>query len=145
MYHFIPQIDPPEAQHDPADRFIFQEDKLLVQADGEQVKIPLVSDPAQLDLTLIRRQYLGYLYDAQGSQTHCYSGEIYPTASLAHGLAPQGLRETYAQLDEICCSNSRAVPCRSSTGSAPTGIVVVAARRPKTCPVNGQKNAPTVA
>jgi NAD+ diphosphatase len=100
-YRFVPQTHAPGDRHDRAYWFAFQDDRLLVRVAGSDVEVPLVGDIAQLGVTSVRQQYLGYLQDGQERQIHCYSAEIDPTVVLPEGLTADGLRALYPQLGDL--------------------------------------------
>jgi len=106
---FVSCVAGPEAGQAPAYWFIFQGDKLLVQPagfvvsaqpNGHRAHVPLTSDISLLGLALTRRVYLGYLQGADAAPTPCYAAEIAGDAAVPEGLAADGLRQLYGQLDE---------------------------------------------
>jgi NAD+ diphosphatase len=99
-YRFVSQTIPPDDPSAPAYWFLFQGDRLLVIADGEEVTVPRVDDPAALGLQPIRRQYLGYLSDGEGERLHCFSAEIADDVPLPPPLSAEGLRALYGRMDE---------------------------------------------
>jgi NAD+ diphosphatase len=106
---FVSCVAGPEDAQAPALWFIFQGDKLLVQPagvvvsaqpNGRRAHVPLMSDISPLGLTVTRRIYLGYLRGADAAPTPCYAAEIAGDAAVPEGLAADGLRQLYGQLDE---------------------------------------------
>jgi len=88
-------ITPPEERSMPAWWFIFQENKLLVYQKSESVTLPFLTDPNELNLSMIRQNYLGRL-----DKRHCYAGEVPEGTIPPAGMAFEGLRQVYGRLDE---------------------------------------------
>jgi NAD+ diphosphatase len=99
-YRFHSTTLAPATHAGPAYWFLFQGDRLIVRPTGDGVDVPRTRDPADLGLTPLRRQYLGYLEDENSYRVDCYSGEIDPDAPLAGGLTADGLRALYPQLGD---------------------------------------------
>ncbi len=75
--------------------FIFRRSQLLVQiADGE-VRLPELTGPGDLDLTIIRRQYLG-TFNGQ----HCFSAEVTEATDPPDGWIFKSLRSLFGLLQE---------------------------------------------
>jgi len=100
-YTFVPRISPPEDGRGPAYWFALQDDRLILRGAGDSAEAPQATDLAELGLTAVRQQYLGYLQDEQARQMHCYSAEIDPKAVLNDGLIALGLREAYPHLGDL--------------------------------------------
>jgi len=97
---FVSCVGTPEAGQAPAYWFIFQGDKLLVQPNGHRARVPLMADIGQLGLAPTRRVYLGYLREADAVRISCYAAEIPEDVAVPEGLAADGLRQLYGQLDD---------------------------------------------
>lgn len=97
---FVSCVAGPEDAQAAALWFIFQGDKLLVQPAGHRAHVPWLADIGPLGLALTRRVYLGYLRGADAAQIPCYAAEIAGDAVVPDGLAADGLRQLYGQLDE---------------------------------------------
>lgn len=97
-HSFIPGVDAPELD-DPLDRalwFIFRGSDLLVLDDAAEIaNLPLLSNPAELALEPLRRNYLGTL-----TGRHAYAIEISSDRDLPPGLVAQGLRALYGRLPD---------------------------------------------
>ena len=98
---FVSKIEPPLALHEPAYWFLFQGDRLLVVPAGDGVEIPRAADPLELGLRPLRRQYLGYVEQADGRQTHCFSGELEAETPRGEGLMADNLRQLYPRLGDL--------------------------------------------
>lgn len=95
-FEFIAQVTPPDEPRGPSYWFAFQEDRMLVRAVDARLEVPVATDPAELGLTPIRQQYLGYVQEqGSGRRIACYSAEIDPAAVLCDGLTAEGLRALY--------------------------------------------------
>ncbi|MDK2799719.1 MAG: diphosphatase [Clostridiales bacterium] len=68
---YIPGVVPPDNQVEPAWWFIFHGSDILVKVADDSVSIPCVTHLEELNLSPIRKQYLGVL-----DGRHCYSVEI---------------------------------------------------------------------
>jgi NAD+ diphosphatase len=97
---FVSCTAAPEDNHDAAQWFVFQGDRLLVRPRGDAADVLLAADISQFGIVPIRQVYLGYLQDEQRQRIHCYGAEIAPDAPLADGLVAEGLRQLYGQLAE---------------------------------------------
>lgn len=86
---------PPEAIDQPVWWFIFRRSRLLVQINGQQAAVPLLIDPIEMGLPVIRRQYLGN-FNGQ----HCYSAEVDEGLEAPAGWSFMGLRQLFASLSE---------------------------------------------
>jgi NAD+ diphosphatase len=97
---FISTLRPLQPSAVPAYWFVFRGDRMLVQRDGEQVRVPQANDVAELGLQPVRRQYLGYLTQPDGSHINCYSAEIEHDAPQDAPWAAEGLRDLYASIGD---------------------------------------------
>ena len=113
-WRFISQIQAPDDDHGAAYWFLFQNDKLAVRPvhgpaqntvqDTEQgaagsVKIPLLRDPAELGITPVRRQFLGFVEEA-GQRVACYSAELDAKVELDAAWIVDNLRGLYPALGD---------------------------------------------
>jgi NAD+ diphosphatase len=98
-WRFISQIQEPADYRDPAYWFFFQNDKLAVLPSGEGVGIPLASDPNELGITPLRRQFLGYV-EQDGKRVACFSAELDAERALGDGWTVDNLRTLYASLGD---------------------------------------------
>lgn len=92
---FVPLIQPPEQQTDPAWWFAFSDDRLLVQINNHTATVPFVADLCTLDLEPKRKHYLG-IWDGR----HCYSAELAGETEPPDGWTFQGLRRLFGLLPE---------------------------------------------
>ena len=97
---FVAQLQPPDAPHDPAYWFIFRGFQLLVYREEKAARVPRLNELAELGLTAVRHQYLGYL-DGE-NPIHCYSAEVDAETAAPEGMAFSGLRRLFGLLDETC-------------------------------------------
>jgi NAD+ diphosphatase len=88
-------------REEPAYWFVFQSDKLLIRPSGDTVELLLVRDLAELGLTPLREQVLGYVEDEQGQRIACYCAELDPETPLPAELLADGLRQLYPQLGDM--------------------------------------------
>ena len=145
---FVPVVDLPTTQTTPAYWFLFQADKLLIHPNGKTVTLPHVTDPAELGLDPVRRQYLGYLNDGD-TRADCYSAEIDPQAPLPDGWHADNLRTLYPDLgDEWFQLAGRAVQIvdwdrtHQFCGRCATRLETIPHERAKQCPACGLTNYP---
>lgn len=92
-------VSPPEHLDRPALWFLFQDNRLLVKNSIDIAEVPSLLSPADLGLTLIRQEYLGYLTDGS-TISHCFSGEVAGNIALPEGMSFENLRALYPLLDE---------------------------------------------
>ena len=92
---FEPEFKFPAKQSPQALWFVFQKDKLLLKTNGREYSIPCYDDLAVLNLSPIRKQYLGAL-----NGVPCYAAELPDAMAPADGLVFQGLRESFDRLQE---------------------------------------------
>jgi NAD+ diphosphatase len=122
---------------------------LLVQPAGHRARVPLLADIGQLGLALTRRIYLGYLREADAGQTPCYAAEVAGDAAVPAGMAADGLRQLYGQLDETLFSLAgRAIQLvawdrtHQFCGQCGGPTEAIAAERAKLCPRCGLSSYP---
>jgi NAD+ diphosphatase len=123
---FNPGIRPPQEQSEPAYWFLFQGARLIVldpqpatpsAAQGGRgrregsvspglVSVPFLADPAELNLVVVARQYLGHFRPGadeeiwqQADPVHCYSGEVGLDSRLPAPLISLDLRELWGRID----------------------------------------------
>jgi len=91
----IPGIVPPAERTEPAWWFAFQQTRLLVRQESDQVSLPYLVHFGELGLTPVYQHYLGRL---DGS--HCFAVEVAEGIALPTGMTFEGLRQVYGRLDE---------------------------------------------
>lgn len=92
---FVKELNEPGPRTAPAYWFIFQGDKLLVEIkDDEQYGIPLLNEPADINLESFRTQYLGR-YEG----TWCYAAELSDDTVPPENLVFHDLRRLYGRMD----------------------------------------------
>jgi NAD+ diphosphatase len=91
---YIPLIQPPQQQDEPALWFAFQRAHMLVRV-ADKPDLPCCRDLAEHGLDTARRQYLG-TYEGR----HCYTVELQESAALPAGWAVLGLRDLFRHFDE---------------------------------------------
>lgn len=96
---FTPAVKAPPHDKEPAYWFIFNQFRLLVHSDNAKIRLPLISGPAQLDCTLLRSQYLGYLEEGEAIR-HCYAGEVSEDTKPLTGMEFLGLRQLFGRIDD---------------------------------------------
>src|SRR5512135_2899840 len=92
---FVTGIVPPEVLSDPAWWFVFRESKLLVYQKSDSITIPFLDKPDELNLTIIRQNYLGHL-----DNRHCYAAEVPEGTIPPTGMDFEGLRQVYGRLED---------------------------------------------
>lgn len=95
---FVSQLTPPKSLDEPAYWFIFSGHNLLVYGDEQSVRVPRLYEMAELGLTAVHQQYLGYLAD--DAPIHCYAVGIAGKHDAPAGMAFLGLRQLFGLLDE---------------------------------------------
>lgn len=96
---FITAITPPPSFSAPAYWFIFRGFRLLVFRDEQGARIPWVQDPAELGLTIVRQQYMGYCTDPDEGY-HAFVAEVGDDLVAPEGMAFQGIRPLFGQVEE---------------------------------------------
>ena len=91
----IPSGEAPSARTEPSWWFIFAAHRMLIREDGAKMSVPLVVDPASLELVSIRERYLGTL-----GKHHCYCAEVAQDVSLPPKMGFYGLRYLHGRLSE---------------------------------------------
>jgi len=76
--------------------FVFHKDKLLVKISDDEVQIPFVSAPGELNLDPKRLLHVGQLGDDP-----CFSTRLDSENSVPDGYAFQGMRTLFSRLDDM--------------------------------------------
>lgn len=97
---FVSQITPPQTLNEPGYWFIFSGFNLLVYQDEAAARVPRLPEMAELGLTAVHQQYLGYLADE--TPIHCYAAALPPQAKAPPGMTFLGLRQLFGLLDDTC-------------------------------------------
>jgi NAD+ diphosphatase len=127
--------------------FIFRDTHLLVHTSPAGASVPACTDPAELGVATLRRQYLGVL-----DGRHCFSAEVAADTEVRDGLSWSGLRPLFGVLDDSAFALAgRAVQimdwdrshqycgrCGSPTEASTT-------ERARVCPACGQLHYPRIA
>ena len=92
---FSRNFNPPEQVTETALWFLFEDHKLLIKSQGENVLIPQSTDLEALDLPPQERQYLGSL-----DGRPCYAGELPKEAPLSDPFALKVIRTLFGRLEE---------------------------------------------
>ena len=92
---YKPAITPQAENSDSGYWFIFCMNRLLVRTDDKNLRIPLITNPKEFNISPIRTEYLGTL---EGHP--CYSGEVSPDTVAPQGTAFNDLRLLYGAVDE---------------------------------------------
>jgi NAD+ diphosphatase len=92
---FTSGVVAPKEKLDAAWWFAFQGDKILVQPESSQVRVPCIVDFAELGLPVVRQNYIGRL-----DGRHCYAVELPEGATAPKGMTFEGLRRIYGRIDE---------------------------------------------
>jgi NAD+ diphosphatase len=144
---FTPGVAFPEHGDKPALWFAFQDAKLVLLQVGESTAVPALADASELQVEIVRRQYLGWL-----GETQCYSAELSSSAALPAGTLALGLREVYGRVpDEQWALAARAVQVvdwdrsHQFCGACATPTVSRAHERARECPNCGLVNYPRIA
>ena len=144
---FKPFVVPPAENGRPALWFAFREDRLLLEADGDALRLPLRADLSGLGLQPLRRQFLGTLGGCPAWSAELPADAPAPPggglAGPARGVRPGARRSS---------SGSPAGRRRSRTGTATTSSAAAAAppwsprpeERVKACPRCGLLNYPRI-
>jgi NAD+ diphosphatase len=148
---FTSSIKPPYTDNEPAYWFIFNNFRLLVYIDGGIIRIPLINNPAQLDITLLRNQYLGYLKKGK-TITHCFSGEVSEETHPRMGMEFLGLRQLFGRIDDKALALAgRAVQIKEwdkthqYCGQCGSKVVQIEYERAKKCPQCSHTTYPRLA
>jgi NAD+ diphosphatase len=145
---FHPAVTPPAAVPGPAYWLIFRGSELLVTADRECTSLPLLESAADLDLPILRRQYLGLLQTGD-RELPCFTAETTADAQPPAGTIFHTLRQLFSRLDEPQLALAgRAIQIidwdRTHTycGSCGTPVEQLQHERAKRCPSCGLTNYP---
>lgn len=92
---FISHLTPPGSISGPALWFAFSGDNILIYEADEAGLIPTLTDFAELGLSPIRQQFLGFL-----NEQPCFSLELGPEVAVPVGMTLQGLWQAFMGLDE---------------------------------------------
>lgn len=92
---FTRSFKPPLKVSETALWFLFEDHKLLIKHQGENVFIPQSSDLKTLDMTPQQPQYLGSL-----DGRPCYAGELAKGRVLSDTFTLKGIRTLFGQLEE---------------------------------------------
>ena len=84
--------------------FVFHKDKLLVNILDDDVQIPFVSSPEELNLSPKRLLHVGQL-----GNDPCFSARLDSENSVPGGYAFQGMRTLFSRLDDL----SYGIACRA--------------------------------
>lgn len=93
--HFKPAVKPQQEAYTEAYWFIFNQTKILLKADNNQVSIPLARRVEDLGIKPVRKHYLGALYGYP-----CYTVEAEKETVAVPGVYFQELFESYPYLPE---------------------------------------------
>jgi NAD+ diphosphatase len=75
--------------------FAIQEDRILIQQDPGGTTMPLLKDPAELGLPILRQHYLGQL-----AGSDCFAVEVGKGAGPPANMRFEGLRQVYGLMGE---------------------------------------------
>jgi NAD+ diphosphatase len=127
--------------------FLFQGGDMLVDARPGRGLVPLVQDPAELGLAILRAHYLG-----ARSGVHCFAGEIAAGSALPVGLEKTGLRGLFGRMeDDLFWIAARAVQIvdwdrtHQFCGRCGTPTRLKETERARECPACGLANFPRLA
>lgn len=93
--NYIPAVTNKNEVSDLSYLFIFNKDRLLVKISDEKASIPLVSSLDELNITAVRKQYLGIF---EGYP--CYSIEVSTDREELEDMSFRALRSLYGALEE---------------------------------------------
>lgn len=149
---FVSTPTPLADNHEPALWFLVQGDQLLVNAVADKPAILLQGSPAELGLTLVSQQMLGYLQDEQGQRLACWSANIAAGAVEDAGLVAEGLRQIHARVGDFWFGLAgRAVQIvewdrtHQYCGRCGAATEAMHNERARRCPVCGLSNYPRLA
>ncbi len=148
-YTFHSAVTPPADANTPAYWFVFQENNLLVRANGDGATVLQSTAPDNMELPLLRRNYLGSLTLDGQAPVLCYAAEADGRAPLPHGISAEGLRQLYGRLpDPLFQIAGRAVQIvdwdrtHQFCGRCGTPVESQPTERAKKCPACGLTNFP---
>jgi NAD+ diphosphatase len=132
----------------PAYWFIFNKYRLLVNNDDSTIRVPFIDHPTQLNIPLVRSQYLGYL-EKGDEKTHCFAAEVPENTQAPSGMEFFGLRELFGRIDdETLALAGRAVQIKEwdrthqFCGQCGSRVVQLDYERAKKCPQCGHTTYP---
>lgn len=141
---FIAAVTPPHPLTQPAYWFIFSGYRLLVSVNDRQATVPLLHDPAELGLAVIRPQYMGYCTDPTNG-FHTMVGEVLEETAIPANFSFLSLRQLFGLMDDkLVWLAGRAVQLaewnRASQFCGHCGVPLVAQthERAKKCPQCGR-------
>ena len=103
---FISKITPPAIFNEPSFWMIFNGFRLLVYDEGRQAQIPLLKNPAEIDVVVKRTQYLGYMEDPL-EPVHFFCAEAQDPQFIPDGMAYLSLRKLFNKLDDTLLALAR--------------------------------------
>ena len=143
---YVPGIVPPESYDDRSWWFIFNSGRLLTVNPDNDASIPFIKDPGELDINLIRKQYLGML-----DGYCCYSAETDTGDLPEKDVSFRDLRSLYGVLeDDIFALAGKAVQIvhwdrtHQYCGSCGTPTATKPDERAKQCPKCGFTSFPRI-
>lgn len=149
--HFTPGISLQDEPAEPCLWFLFRGYRLLVRQDGERTHVPIMNSVEEFGLPPVQSLYLGTLTET-GRTLHCYCGEVSEDIPPPAGMAFEGLRPLYAQMDEDeFWLAGRAVQIvdwdrtHRFCGRCGAPTVNQSTERAKSCPACGLTNYPRLA
>ncbi|MCA9977041.1 MAG: NAD(+) diphosphatase, partial [Anaerolineales bacterium] len=97
---FVSAITPPTPLTKPAYWFIFNGRNLLVHVTEKQATVPQLHTPAELELTVIREQYMGYCTDPENG-FHTMIADVATTeTAVPPDMAFLDLRRLFGTMDD---------------------------------------------
>jgi NAD+ diphosphatase len=93
--NFTPVVKSPDHIRELKGFFLFQNKRLLTVGSGSDISIPITYDIADIPVKLISFHYLGRL-----DGTHCFFGEMDPSAEIPKNMTLHGLRGLYGSLND---------------------------------------------
>jgi len=94
-WRFTSGVVAPKERLEAAWWFAFQGDRILVQPEPSQTKVPCLVDFAELGLPFLRQNYIGRL-----DGRHCYAVELPEGITPPKGMTFEGLRRIYGRIDD---------------------------------------------
>lgn len=145
--NFVASYTAPERLDQPAMWFVYMGNHVLVAYDAHGVRIPVVRDPNELGLTVLRTQYLGKLQDR-----HCFAAEVEDATPAPAGMQWSGLRALFGALDDtVFAIAGRAFQIvdwdrsHQYCGRCGTATVLKEGERSRVCPSCAQLHYPRIA
>jgi NAD+ diphosphatase len=127
--------------------FIFRDTQILVRSADARADVPACTDPADLGLVTVRRQYLGVL-----AGRYCFSAEVAAQTPEPDGLSWSGLRGLFGLLDDAQFALAvRAVQImdwdrsHQYCGRCGTPTAASTVERARVCPACGHTHYPRIA